>query len=74
MRKLLTTGARTIGLAATALLCALVAIGCGLAILFELDGFGRPRDTEPRLWYVALLALGLVVSAAVPVSLLARRR
>jgi hypothetical protein len=74
VRKLLTTGARTIGLAATALLCAVMSIGCGLAILFELDGFGRPRDAEPRLWYVALLALGLVASAAVPVSLLARRR
>ena len=42
------------------------AIGFAIAILFELQGFGRPRDTDPRLWYVALLGLGLAACVAVP--------
>lgn len=33
-----------VALAAT-VVAAFVAIGCGIAILFELQGFGRPRDT-----------------------------
>ena len=45
-----------------------VALGCVLAALFELQGFGR-RDAEPRAWYVALLVLGLIGSVLAPLGL-----
>ena len=51
---------------------ALTAFGCVIAALFERDGFGRPRDAEPRTWYLALMGLGLALSIAVPVVILAR--
>jgi len=50
------------------------AIGFAIAILFELQGFGRPRDTDARLWYVALLVLGLAACVAVPAWLWRRPR
>jgi len=53
---------------------AFFAIGFAIAILFELQGFGRPRDTDPRLWYVALLVLGLAACVAVPAWLWRRPR
>ena len=53
---------------------AFFAIGFAIAILFELQGFGRPRDTDPRLWYVALLVLGLAACVAVPAWLWRRAR
>ena len=53
---------------------AFFAVGFAIAVLFELQGFGRPRDTDPRLWYVALLVLGLVACAAVPSWLWTRSR
>lgn len=57
-----------VALAAT-VVAAFVAIGCGIAILFELQGFGRPRDTDPRFWYVGLLILALACCVAVPARL-----
>jgi len=53
---------------------AFFAVGFAIAVLFELQGFGRPRDTDPRLWYVALLVLGLAACAAVPSWLWTRSR
>lgn len=50
---------------------ALSAIGCLLALLFERDGFGRPRDSQPRTWYLALMAIGLVLSLVVPFGIAA---
>ena len=32
---------------------ALLATGCALAVLFELQGFGTPRDSDPRPLYIA---------------------
>lgn len=57
---------RTLAFVAAAGLGALFAAGCLIAILFEVQGFGRARDTDPRLGYLALLALGLVVCVAAP--------
>ena len=48
------------------------AIGCFIAALFERDGFGRPRDSEPRSWYVALLGLGVVTCITIPGWIAAR--
>ena len=53
---------------------AFFAVGFAIAILFELQGFGRPRDTDARLWYVALLVLGLAACVAVPAWLSRRPR
>ena len=57
---------RALAALVAAVVGAFFAVGLAIAILFELQGFGRPRDTDPRLWYVALLALGLVACVAVP--------
>ena len=41
--------------------------GCVLAFIFELDGFGTPRDAGPRPLYLAgyvVLAIGCVAGAA----------
>jgi hypothetical protein len=48
------------------------AIGCFIAALFDRNGFGRPRDSEPRGWYVALLGLGVVACIAIPGWIAAR--
>ena len=45
---------------------ALFAVGCVLAALFEAQGFGRPRDTDPRTGYLLLLAVALVGCVGVP--------
>lgn len=59
--------------ASVALVLGLIgAIGCFIAALFERDGFGRPRDSEPRSWYLALLVLGVVTCIAVPGWIAAR--
>ncbi|HXH88156.1 MAG TPA: hypothetical protein VNI55_06080 [Gaiellaceae bacterium] len=47
----------------------LLALGCVLAALFEVQGFGRPRDVDPRIGYLFLLALGLAACIVVPVAL-----
>jgi hypothetical protein len=48
---------------------ALFAVGCVLAALFEAQGFGRPRDTDPRTGYLLLLAVALVACVGVPYAL-----
>ena len=52
---------------------AVVAIAAVIAAVFERDGFGRPRDTEPRLWYLALLAVVVALAVGIPVALVAWR-
>ena len=47
----------------------LFAVGSVLAALFELQGFGAPRDDEPRLGYLALLALAFIASVSLPMLL-----
>jgi len=59
---------KVIVVVAVALAGALAAVGCMLAGLFELQGFGRPRDTDPRASYVALLGFGLIVSVLIPLG------
>ena len=54
---------------AAAALGALLAAGCGLAALFELQGFGTPRDSEPRALYIAALTLAAVACVLVPLGL-----
>lgn len=46
---------------------ALFAVGCAIAILFELQGFGRARDTDPRTAYLLALAVGFAVCVGLPV-------
>jgi hypothetical protein len=60
---------KLIALLAVAALGALLGLGCLLAALFEVQGFGRPRDAQPRGWYVALLGLGLLACVAGPLAL-----
>lgn len=52
--------------------------GFGLALLFEVQGFGVPRDTAPRtgypIGYGAGALLGVVVPGVVAVLLLPRGR
>jgi hypothetical protein len=48
---------------------ALFAVGCVVAVLFEVQGFGR-GDDEPRMWYIFALALGFVACVAAPVAVL----
>ena len=55
-------------LAATAV-GVLGAIGCWLAALFEKDGFGTPRDAEPRASYLVVYGLGFLLSVGVPLAL-----
>jgi hypothetical protein len=51
---------------------ALFAVGFLLAALFEVQGFGGPRDQPPRTGYVLELAVGFVACVAIP-TLLARQ-
>jgi len=46
----------------------LAVAAAGLAWRLELSGLGRPRDTDPRLPYLALLGLAVVVPLAVTVA------
>jgi hypothetical protein len=64
-----TTAVKGLVVAVASALGALFAIGCLLAALFEVQGFGRPRDTDPRAGYLFLLALGLAACVVVPVAL-----
>jgi hypothetical protein len=64
-----TTGLKGLVVAAAVGLGALLAVGCVIAALFEAQGFGRERDTDPRAGYLLLLALGLAACVAVPVWL-----
>ena len=63
------TGLKGAVVAAAAALGALLAVGALVAALFEAQGFGRARDTEPRTGYLLLLALVLAVSIGVPAYL-----
>ena len=61
--------AKVIVVLAASALGALLAAGCGLAALFELQGFGRPRDSDPRTLYVVALILGAAACVLVPLAL-----
>ena len=54
--------------AATTGVTVLAVAAAGLAWRLELSGLGRPRDTDPRLPYLALLGLAVVVPLAVTVA------
>lgn len=41
-------------------------IGCLLAALFELQGFGTPLDGDARAGYLLALSAGLVISVSAP--------
>ena len=60
---------RPLAVAAATAAGALAAIGFWLAALFELDGFGTERDTDPRASYIALYAIGFLVSVGAPLAL-----
>ena len=49
-----------------ALVGAACLVGCLLAIRLELDGLGRPRDSAPRVGYLALLWAGVAASVVIP--------
>ena len=61
--------AKVIAVVIAALAGALAAVGCLLAGLFELQGFGRPRDSDPRAAYLSLLVFGVLAGALVPLGL-----
>ena len=48
---------------------ALAGVGCLLAALFEVQGFGGPRDQGPRFSYLVELAVVFVVAVLIPVFL-----
>jgi hypothetical protein len=54
---------------AAAALGALFGVGCLVAALFELQGFGAPRDTDPRALYLLALGAGLALCVAGPLVL-----
>jgi hypothetical protein len=62
-------GVRILAVVGACLLGALFAVGCAIAALFELQGFGGPRDAGPRAGYLVALAAGFAVSVAVPIVL-----
>ena len=45
---------------------AFAVIGFGLSLLFEIDGFGVPRDTPPRAGYLLGYGAGALLSVVVP--------
>ena len=64
LRYILVAGASALG--------ALFAVGCLIAALFEVQGFGGPRDEGPRSGYLVRLAVGFVACIAIP-AFLSRR-
>ena len=62
-------GLRIIAVGGACLVGALLAVGCVIAALFELQGFGGPRDAGPRPGYLLALAAGFAASVLVPVAL-----
>ena len=69
VRRLLAYGAVGLALA----LGMLAAIGCLLAALFEVQGFGGPRDQGPRVGYHVELAVAFVAAVLIPASSVADR-
>lgn len=65
VRRLLAYGAVGLALA----LGMLAAIGCLLAALFEVQGFGGPRDQGPRFGYLVELAVAFVAAVLIPAVL-----
>ena len=57
---------RTAVLLVTTALSVLFAVGSVLAAVFELQGFGSPRDEGPRPLYLASLAVGFFLCVAAP--------
>ena len=51
-------------------LSVLFGLGCILAALFEIQGFGGPPDGGPRPFYLAALALAFIVCIAAPWAVL----
>lgn len=60
---------RTLAVIVAAGLGALFGVGCVLAVLFELQGFGAPRDSSPRALYLLTLGVALAVCVAGPLVL-----
>ena len=60
------TALRVAVVAVAGALGALFAMGCVLAALFEAQGFGSERDTDPSTGYLLLLAAAFVASVGVP--------
>lgn len=63
------TGLKALVVAAAVGLGALFAFGCVVAALFEVQGFGGSRDSDPSDGYLFLLALGFVACVAAPALL-----
>lgn len=61
--------ARALTAAASTVVAVLVVAAAGLAARLELSGFGRPRDTDPRVAYLAGVVLVGAISVAVTVAL-----
>lgn len=61
------TGGKGLAVGALLALGTLSAFGCALAVLFELQGFGAPREEGPRPLYLLALAFGLLLSIFLPV-------
>ncbi|HUQ40232.1 MAG TPA: hypothetical protein VM030_08755 [Acidimicrobiales bacterium] len=59
--------ARGVAVAGLVAAGALTTIGCVVALVFERDGFGRPRDAQVRPFYVVLLAVGAAAGVVVPI-------
>src|SRR3954451_108707 len=68
MRRHLTSTLKVVVVGLAVGLGALVAVGCLLAALFEVQGFGGPRDQGPRTGYLIELALGLVAAVVIPLA------
>jgi uncharacterized membrane protein YccC len=62
-------GARIVVVLASAVAGAVVVVGCLLAGLFEIQGFGTPRDAEPRTGRLVGFALGIAAGVAIPLAL-----
>lgn len=47
-------------------LSALFGVGSVIALNFELTGFGRPADAEPRMFYIVSLVVSLALCVLAP--------
>lgn len=62
----MTAGLKGLVVAVALGLGALFAVGFAITALFEAQGFGEERDTDPDRATILLLALGVVACVAVP--------